>query len=295
MVITRRQALVGAAALAVGWFSVGRAAAAPADSVAQQLAKLETDHDALIGLQAVDLTSGRSLDNRADDMFAMCSTFKAYAAGRVLAQVGAGDLSLDQLLFVDPAHVVANSPVTGPRAGTSLPLAQLCQAALQHSDNTAANLLLTTIGGPPAITAFARSIGDDRTRLDRWETELNTAMPGDPRDTSTPAALAVGFRALLTGDVLPPAQRQQLTDWMLGNQTSSMRSGLPAGWTSADKTGSGDYGTSNDVGIAFGPNGQRVLLAIMVRSRSADAGAASLRPLVGQIAALVLPVLLAQP
>ena len=166
---------------------------------------------------------------------------------------------------------------------------------LQRSDNTAANMLLGAIGGPPAITEFARSIGDERTRLDRWEIELNTALPGDPRDTSTPTALALGFRALLTGDALPAPQRQQLMDWMLGNQTSSIRAGLPSGWTSADKTGSGDFGSTNDVGLAIGPNGQRVLLAIMLRTRSTDQGAPNQRELVGQIAASVLVELLGQP
>ena len=113
-------------------------------------------------------------------------------------------------MFVDPADIVANSPRTEPRAGGDMTLDELCQAAVQVSDNTAGNLLLKTIGGPPAITAFARSIGDDRTRLDRWETELNSAIPGDPRDTSTPEALGGGYRNLLVGDVLAPPQRQQL-------------------------------------------------------------------------------------
>ena len=146
-----------------------------------------------------------------------------------------------------------------------MPLAEVCQAAVQVSDNTAGNLLLKTIGGPQAITDFARSIGDDRTRLDRWETELNSAIPGDPRDTSTPHALGGGYRNLLTGDVLAPPQRQQFEDWMRANETSSMRPGLPEGWTTADKTGNGDYASTNDVGIAYGPEGRRVLISVMTR------------------------------
>jgi beta-lactamase class A len=106
----------------------------------------------------------------------MCSTFKTYAAARVLQMVERGQLTLDQLVSVDPAAVVANSPRTGPRAGTEMTLSELCQAALQVSDNTAANLLLHTMVGPPAVTAFARSIGDQRTRLDRWETELTALV-----------------------------------------------------------------------------------------------------------------------
>lgn len=230
--------------------------------------------------------------HRADEMFAMCSTFKTYAAARVLQMVGRGQLSLENRVFVDPSDIVANSPVTEARAGSEMTLAELTQAALQRSDNTAGNLLLKTMDGPPGITAFARSIGDERTRLDRWETELNSAIPGDPRDTSTPSALATGYRALLVGDVLSPPQRQLLEDWMRANQTSSMRAGLSAGWTTADKTGSGDYGSTNDVGIAYGPDGQRVLLAIMARSQANDPKAENLRPLIGEVTALVLPSLL---
>ena len=172
-------------------------------------------------------------------------------------------------------------------------LAELCQAALQRSDNAAANLLLKRIGGPPAITAFARSIGDERSRLDRFEIELNSAVPGDPRDTSTPEALGGGYRALLDGDVLAPPQRRQLEDWMRANQTSSMRAGLPPGWTTADKTGSGDYGSTNDVGIAYGPAGERVLIAILTRSQANDPKAENMRPLIGELTTLVMPTLLA--
>jgi beta-lactamase class A len=200
-------------------------------------------------------------------------------------------LALDQTVFVDPVAIVANSPVTETRAGGQMTLDELCRAALQRSDNTAGNLLLQRIGGPQAITAFARSIGDNRSRLDRWETELNSAVPGDPRDTSTPEALGGGYRALLAGDVLGAPQRTQLEDWMRANETSSMRAGLPDGWTTADKTGSGDYGSTNDVGIAYGPDGRRVLLAFMTRSQTDDPKAPNLRPLIGELAALVMSTL----
>jgi beta-lactamase class A len=172
-------------------------------------------------------------------------------------------------------------------------LDELCQAALQVSDNTAGNLLLQTIGGPQAITEFARSIDDEATRLDRWETELNSAIPGDPRDTSTPHMIGRGYKNLLTRDVLAPPQRQQLEDWMRANETSSMRAGLPAGWTTADKTGSGDYGSTNDVGVAYDPAGRRVLLAMMTRSQVNDPKAQNLRPLIAELTKLLIPVLLA--
>jgi len=247
----------------------------------------------LIGVFATNLDSGETVAHRAQDSFAMCSTFKGYAAARVLQMVERGEmaLTLDSRMLVEPTAVVANSPVTGARAGQEMTVAELCQAALQVSDNTAGNMLLRWIGGPDKITDFARSIGDERSRLDRWETELNAAVPGDPRDTSTPEALGGGYRALLVGDALAPPQRAQLETWMRGNQTSSMRAGLPPGWTSADKTGSGDYGSTNDVGIAYGPTGQRVLLALMTRSQGDDPKAENMRPLIGELAGLVMSTL----
>ncbi|OHU06798.1 class A beta-lactamase [Mycobacterium syngnathidarum] len=291
--LSRRNVLIGSlvAAAAVG-AGVGNAAPAFAAPVDDGIAELERRNNAFIGLYASNLDSGRTLTHRADEMFAMCSTFKAYAAARVLQMAEHGEVSLDNRVFVDREAIVPNSPVTETRAGGEMTLAQLCQAALQRSDNTAANLLLKTIGGPAAVTAFARSVGDERTRLDRWEVELNSAIPGDPRDTSTPSALAVGYRAVLAGDALSPPQRRLLEDWMRANQTSSMRSGLPEGWTTADKTGSGDYGSTNDAGIAFGPEGQRLLLVMMTRSQADDPKAENLRPLIGELTALVLPSLL---
>ena len=223
----------------------------------------------------------------------MCSTFKGYAAARVLQMVQNGELTLDRQIFVDPARTaLPNSPRTAPNTGGQMTLADLCAAAVQVSDNAAGNLLLQTIGGPSAITDFARSIGDDRTRLDRWEIELNSATPGDPRDTSTPHALGTGYRNLLTGDVLAEPQRQQLEDWLRGNETSSLRAGLPQGWTTADKTGNGDYGSTNDIGIAYGPDGRRLLLAVMTRTSGDDPKAANNRALIGEVATLLVPWLL---
>ncbi|OBA93417.1 class A beta-lactamase [Mycolicibacterium fortuitum] len=291
--LSRRNVLIGSlvAAAAVG-VGVGNAAPVFAAPIDDQIAELERRHHALIGLYAANLDTGRTLTHRPDETFAMCSTFKGYAVARVLQMAERGEISLDNRMFVDADALVPNSPVTETRVGAEMTLAELCQAALQRSDNTAANLLLKTIGGPAAVTAFARSVGDERTRLDRWEVELNSAIPGDPRDTSTPAALAVGYRAILAGDALSPPQRGLLEDWMRANQTSSMRAGLPEGWTTADKTGSGDYGSTNDAGIAFGPGGQRLLLVMMTRSQGLDPKAENLRPLIGELTALVLPSLL---
>jgi beta-lactamase class A len=294
--LSRRQALLGGLTLgAAAACATKPVLADPAEPppIGDRIAALERRHDSYVGVYAVDLDGGRSISHRGQEAFAMCSTFKGYAAARVLQMVERDELTLDQRVLVDPAAIVANSPRTAPRAGGDMTLDELCQAALQVSDNTAGNLLLKTIGGPPAITAFARSIGDPSSRLDRWETALNSAVPGDPRDTSTPEALGRGYRALLAGDALAPAQRQQLETWMRANETSSMRAGLPRDWTTADKTGSGDYGTTNDAGIAYGPAGQRVLLGIMTRSQGNDPKAQNFRPVIGELTALLLPDVLA--
>jgi len=291
--LTRRSALGGTLVLAA-WATACSSRpqltdpAEPLAPIGDRIDALTHKHNIRVGLFAADLGSGRTLEYRADDMFAMCSTFKTYAAARVLRGCERGELALSDQVFISPAGVVANSPVTEPRAGHAMALGELCAAALQRSDNTAANLLLITIGGPPEITAFARSIGDDKTRLDRWELELNSALPGDPRDTSTPRALAAGYQDLLAGSALGAASRQQLEDWMRANATSSMRAGLPEAWTSADKTGTGDYGSTNDIGIAYGPDGRKVLLGIMTRSAADDPKAQALRPVIGELTTQVV-------
>ncbi|WP_396905873.1 class A beta-lactamase [Mycolicibacterium phlei] len=291
MILSRRTVLAGGAALAA--LALTPVRPARAESPLTAIRALEQRHNARIGVYAVNLATGRTVTHRAQEPFAMCSTFKTYAAARVLQMAERGELSLTDPVFVDPAAIVRHSPRTEPRAGGDMTLDELCQAALQISDNTTGNLLLQTIGGPQAITAFARSIGDERTRLDRWEIALNSAEPGDPRDTSTPEAIGGGYRALLTGDALGAPQRELLVRWMRANETSSMREGLPAGWTTADKTGSGDYASSNDVGVAYGPRGERLLLALMARTAGDDPDAPTLRPVIGELAGLLVPGLLA--
>jgi beta-lactamase class A len=293
--LSRRSVLVGGLAVA------GLAACAEKPVLAdptvppidERIDALQRRNNTKFGVYAVNLDTGSTVAHLDGESFAMCSTFKGYAAARVLQMVQQGELTLDRQIYVDPKQTaLPNSPRTAPNSGGQMTLAELCAAAVQVSDNAAANLVLQTIGGPSAITDFARSIGDPRTRLDRWEIDLNSAIPGDPRDTSTPNALGNGYRTLLTGDVLAPPQRQQLEDWLRGNETSSIRAGLPEGWSTADKTGNGDYGSTNDIGIAYGPQGQRLLLAIMTRSEANDPKAPNNRALMGEVAALLLPALL---
>jgi beta-lactamase class A len=295
---SRRSVLIGGGALlALAACSTEPTRADPAEpspGVDERIGDLERKYNAYAGVFAADLGSDRTVAHRADDPFAMCSTFKAYAAARVLQKAQHGELNLTDEVTIDASDILPNSPITQTRVGANMSIDELCQAALQRSDNAAGNWLLRIIGGPSRITDFARTIGDDAARLDRWEIELNSAIPGDLRDTSTPRGLGTGFGALLTGDALASPQRDRLEDWMRANETSSMRAGLPQGWTTADKTGSGDFASSNDVGVAYGPDGQRLLLAIMTRTRTDDPDAESLRPMIGELAALLVPHLTAR-
>lgn len=232
---------------------------------------LERAYDVTLGVSATNLATGARLAHRADDRFAMLSVFKTFVAAAVLEQ--ADERRLRHRVWYPPADIVVNSPVTAEHVDTGITIAELCDAALRYSDNTAGNLLLREVGGPRGLTAYARSIGDRVTRLDRWEPELNSALPGDERDTSTPAAVARSYASLLTGRALQPADRRRLTDWMLANTTSAarFRAGLPQGWTLADKTGAGDYGTNNDAGVAWNPAGEPIVIVALSRRVAVDA------------------------
>lgn len=256
--MTRRSALVSFAAAAV---SPRLLLAAPADQLAAELAKIEARSKGRLGV-AVLLPSGERIQHRGEERFPMCSTFKFLAASLVLARVDAGKEHLDRAVSFSKSDLVTYSPETEKHAGGSMTIAELCKAALTLSDNTAANLLLASFGGPPAVTSFARSIGDPVTRLDRTETTLNEATPGDPRDTTTPNAMVRNLQRILLGNVLKPASRKQLTEWMLANTTGKPKfvAGLPSDWKVADKTGSGGHGSNNDIGVLYPPAGRPVLI-----------------------------------
>ncbi len=234
-------------------------------SVVSQLAKLEASVGGRLGVDIVDSATQRRWGYRADERFAMCSTFKFLACAAVLKRVDAGQERLDRRIIYGNDVLVAYSPTTGKHAGgDGLTLAQLCEAALTLSDNTAANLILQSLGGLEPFNQFVKSLGDKQTRLDRFETELNTAIPGDPRDTTTPAAMSDNLQHILLGDVLSPASREQLIAWMRRNKTGDrrVRAGMQPGWTVGDKTGSGDYGTTNTIAIIWPPQGKPLLASI---------------------------------
>jgi beta-lactamase class A len=256
--LTRRGWLVAAASATFGSACASRPAdAGDAASAQALLAALETSSRGRLGVAAVNTADGARLMHRADERFAVCSTFKVIAASAILDRSARDAGLLQRHVDYSPADLVSYSPVTSQHVTDGMTVAALCAAALRYSDNTAGNLLMKLLGGPPAVTAFARAIGDNEFRLDRWETELNTAVPGDPRDTSTPAAMATSLQRLALGDALGVAQREQLITWMRGNTTGNqrIRAAVPADWSVADKTGGGDYGATNDIAVLW-PSGQ---------------------------------------
>jgi beta-lactamase class A len=243
--------------------------APPTPPRTDRLPELERRFDARLGVYAVDTGSGRELAHRADEPFAMCSVFKALAAAAVLQRTPPE--YLEKRVHFTEADVVDPSPVAAQHVAEGMTVRELCDAAVRYSDNTAGNLLLADVGGPAGITTFARSLGDEVTRLDRTEPELNSAVPGDVRDTTTPRAIAGSFRALVLGDHLDPADRALFTEWLVGNRTGDerIRAGLPAGWRVGDKTGTGSYGTANDVAVVWPPGGAPIAVAVLT-SRSAE-------------------------
>ncbi|MFE0651139.1 class A beta-lactamase [Streptomyces sp. NPDC059534] len=290
---SRRTVLGAGAALAVALPLGGIADAATpgGEGLAGRLRKLERRHSARLGVFAHDVRTGRSVAYRADERFPMCSVFKTLAVAAVLR-----DLDHDGTFLVRRIrYTAAEVRRSGYSPRTELPenlargmtVAELCDATLRYSDNTAANLLLRELGGPTAVTRFARSIGDRVTRLDRWEPELNSAEPWRETDTTTPRAIGRTYGRLLLGDVLPRDDRERLTRWMLGNTTSGerFRKGLPADWVLADKTGGGRYGGNNDAGVTWPPNGGPIVLTVMTTRFTEDA--APVDPLVAKAAALV--------
>lgn len=228
-------------------------AAARGESLQKKLAELEAVSGGRLGVAARVSKGGKNLSYRGDERFPMCSTFKVLAAAAVLRDKPG---ILDQRIHFAKSDIQPWSPVTEKHLEDGMTVADLCAAMLQHSDNTAANLVLARLGGPEGLTAIARTFGDTRFRLDRWEVALNTAIPGDARDTTTPLAMCDTLDGLLCGRLLKAPAQKQLTDWMLGCATGAgrMPAGAPQGWRPAHKSGSGKNGTANDVGVLLPGN-----------------------------------------
>lgn len=240
-------------------------------SLAADFRALEERYDTRLGVYAHDTGTGYLVEYRAEERFAYCSVYKALAAAFVLASHPLS--ALDTRIRFTTEDLVSYSPVTEQRLESGMTLREVCEAAVRESDNTAGNLLLRECGSPKGLEKFLRSNGDDATIMERFETELNSAVPGEVRDTSTPRALGETLRHFTVGNAMPSEKRALLTSWLTGNTTGDelIRAGLPHKWTSVDKSGAGDYGTRNDLGVAFPPDREPIVIAILTSRATQDA------------------------
>jgi beta-lactamase class A len=235
------------------------------------LAALETQYGARVGVRVIDTGTGATYGYRQRERFALDSTSKVFTASAVLQH--ATDADLAGIVHYASSDLQSYSPITSQYVEDGMSLTDVIEAALQYSDNTAANLLYERLGGPSGAQAAVRAWGDDVTNLDRTEPDLNSAVPGDPRDTSTPQQVVTDLRALVLGRALPAQRRQFLLQTMLRNTTGVpyIRAGVPPSWRVADKTGNGGYGSRNDIGVLYPPGAKPIVLAIYTTRSVPDA------------------------
>lgn len=270
----RRTLLAAGAATAVTLAAARPAAAQPPGDAVARLGELEQRHGARVGVYARNMRTGATVRHRDGERFPMLSVFKTLAAAAVLRDRDTDGAFLDRRIRYTQAQLVENSKICEQNLATGMTVRELCAAAIQWSDNTAGNLLLRQIGGPHGITRFARSLGDRVTRLDRWETELNSGEPWRVTDTTAPGAIAATYARLVLGDALEPDDQALLTSWLLGNRTGDtrLRAGLPKEWTVADKTGGADtYGSLNDVAVVWKEDGTPLVMAVLTTKPERDA------------------------
>lgn len=287
--ISRRGLLAGSLLAAPALWGTRVFAQSPDEDIKRRLGAIEQKHGGRLGAAVLDTATGKQIAYRGDERFPLCSTFKALAAAFTLARVDRGEDSLNDRIVYPKESLVTYSPVTEKFAGEAgMTMSEICDAAITLSDNTAGNLLLDSFGGPAGLTAWLRTLGDTVTRLDRRETELNEALPGDPRDTTSPLAMAETLRKLLVGDSLSAKSREQLIAWLVANKTGDkrLRAGLPKDWRVGDKTGTGGHNATNDVAIVW-PSGRAPLIvtAYYVESRGSDEERNAVIADVGRIAA----------
>ncbi len=251
---------------------------------------LEARHGGRLGVAVLDTASGTRIAHRGDERFPLCSTFKLLAAACVLSRVDRGEDDLARRVWYSRDDLVPYSPITEKHAGgDGLSVGEICEAAVTLSDNTAGNLMLDMIGGPSGLTAGLRGIGDAVTRLDRRETALNEARPGDPRDTTSPVAMLETLSELAVGRALSDASRMRLVAWLLDCKTGGkrLRAGVPADWRVGDKTGSGGNNATNDVAMLWPPGGRAPILvtAYYVEADAGDEARNAVLAEVGRLAA----------
>jgi beta-lactamase class A len=242
----------------------------------KRLADIEAREGGRLGVFVRDTGAGATIEHSADERFPMCSTFKLLAAAAALKRVDQGAERLERTITYGPSDLLEYAPVAKAHvAEGGMTVADLCAAAIDWSDNTAGNLVLQSIGGPAGFTQFARSLGDEVTRLDRNEPTLNESLPGDERDTTSPRAMAGTMQKVLVRDALSDASRSQLQMWLIGDKVGDkrLRAGLPPSWRIGDKTGTGDRGSTNAVAIIWPPGRAPLIATVYYTGSSASVDA----------------------
>lgn len=236
-----------------------------------KFAQLEEKYGAKLGVYAIDTGNEETVAYQEDERFAYASTFKALA-GAVLLKENPISI-LDEKRMYTKEDLVTYSPITEKYVDEGMTLREIAKAAMQYSDNTAGNLLFAELGGPDQLEEALRAIGDDVTEMDRLETELNEATPGDTRDTSTPKALATNLRILGLTDELSEEKREIFQEWFKGNTTGDtlIKSGVPTDWIVGDKSGAASYGTRNDIAIVWPPNDEPIVIAVLSNKQEKEA------------------------
>lgn len=243
------------------------------DALIIEVNRIEQHLNARVGLAAYDTETDRRWAYNSDQRFPLTSTFKTLACAAVLQLVDAGMEDLATKVNVSSAELVTYSPVLEKYADTlDITLFELCEATMTTSDNTAANLIVQRLGGPEGITRFARQLGDPYTRLDRWETELNQATPGDERDTTTPSAMIGLLEQLLLEEVLSAESKHQLRTWLINNKVADdlFRLSMPDDWVIADRTGAGGFGSRAITALIWPPNRKPVIVALYITETAAS-------------------------
>jgi beta-lactamase class A len=285
----RRRTLLGSALLCPALFLPSVAHAAENDDeIDRRIGDLEKAISGRIGVSVMDTQTNISFGYRGTESFPLCSTFKVLAAGFVLARVDTGKENLERRVVYEKDKLVTYSPETEMHlGGEGMSIGELCKAAITLSDNTAGNLLLESFGGPKELTNWLRTLGDGSTRLDRWETDLNEAKDGDPRDTTTPDAMLDTLGNLALGSVLSEPSQNKLIEWMLASTTGGarLRAGLPDVWKIADKTGTGNSGTAADIAIVWPPGHGPILVTVYVAQ--AKAPISQINPVFAEIGKIV--------
>ncbi|MFT4862537.1 MAG: beta-lactamase class A [Pseudohongiellaceae bacterium] len=259
--------------VSIVWLASPSLAIAQLSELHSTVTQLEQQLQARVGISIHDLDTGEHFAYHGDDLFPLSSTFKTLACAALLHREDEQQENLQRWVHYEKEALVSYSPVTENFAGVAgMTLADLCEATLTLSDNTAGNLILEAIDGPQGLTQFLRSIGDDVTRLDRWETQLNESLPGDLRDTTSPNAMTSTLNTLLMGDVLSARSRTQLETWLRRNSVGDalLRAGIPASWAIADKTGAGGFGSRSIAAVMWPPNRKPIITAIYITETDAS-------------------------